>query len=226
MLRQVVADVIVFWAFIEFYRNKTKGIILVAIATGFHYSAMLMIIFVFIKPIVVYTTKLPYFLLVLTTVLGTTNLLSADIVNNYIFMWMPDVGELDYYRSAYAGSDLYYNNTSTIYRVSKIFYVPLYFLSIKSLDNYLLNSYNKFIFRFGLLSFCLRIILLQNNLVGRFSGYFWLPSVFPIYYLLKYYWDNKRINQFVLCSFYSIIPYLIKIINGEYEYKYHFFLFQ
>ncbi len=225
MLRQIVADVLIFYAFIEMFQSKLKGSLLIAIATGFHFSAMCMFIFIPIKIIIEHTTKFPKFLLIVTTILGSTNILNNDALNEFIFEIIPSIDELEYYKTAYAGSNLR-DNMSIIYKISKVFYIPIYFISIKLLDGYLATNYEKFLFKLGLLSFCLRVILLQNNLIGRFSCYFWLPSVFPIYFLLKYYWTETRMKHFLLCSIYCMIPYLIKLIQGEFEYKYHFFLLQ
>ena len=64
----------------------------------------------------------------------------------------------------------------------------------------------------------LRNVLLLNTLTGRFSYYFWIPAIFPIYYLMRYYWNKRQVVPFIIIVLWCLVPYVAKIIVGTQNY--------
>ena len=124
----------------------------------------------------------------------------------------------------YEGNDYYNEQVGLQYKLSKLLLLPVYYLSLDILNKNCLTDKERLFFLFGLLAYSLRCILLMNNLVGRFSYYFWLPSVLPIYYYVKYLFERKLQLKAVACLAYSSIIYFIKVIMAVNEYKYEFFV--
>ena len=222
-IRQCVATFIVFMAFIEFYDSKIIAVLLIFLAAGFHYSALVCLPFFFFREIVLFTTKKPRLLLLLTLIV--TLLPLGEVANQYIFAHMPDfIREETSYMAMYEGNDYVNEQVGLHYKLSKLLLLPIYYISLDLLNKNYLTDKERIFFLFGLLAFSLRCILLMNNLVGRFSYYFWLPSILPIYYYVKYLLDNKLQLKAVACLAYSSMAYFIKVIMAVNEYKYEFFV--
>lgn len=222
-IRQCVATFIVFLAFVEFYDSKIIAVLLIFLAAGFHYSALVCLPFFFFKEIVLFATKRPRLLLLLTLIV--TLLPLGEVANRYIFAYLPDfIREETAYSAMYEGNDYVNEQVGLQFKLSKLLLLPIYYLSLEILDRDYLSDKERLFFRFGILAFSLRCMLLMNNLVGRFSYYFWLPSILPIYYYIKYLLDNKLQLKAVACLAYSSIIYFIKVIMAVNEYKYEFFV--
>ena len=222
-IRQCVATFIVFWAFVEFYDSKVTAVLLIILAAGFHYSALVCLPFFFFKKIVLFATKKPKLLLLLTLVV--TLLPLSEVSNQYIFAYMPEfLREETSYMTMYEGNDYYNEQVGLQYKLSKLLLLPVYYLSLDILNKDCLTDKERLFFLFGLLAYSLRCILLMNNLVGRFSYYFWLPSILPIYYYVKYLFERNLQLKAVACLAYSSIIYFIKVIMAVNEYKYEFFV--
>lgn len=223
-IRQCCAVVFVYWAFIEFYTSKIKGITLIIVACGFHYSSMIGLLFLFIKKTTEILTKRPKLLLLITLIVSI--LPSTDNLNVYVIQYLPDfLRENTSYESMYSGNDDYSAGTGIIYKVSKLILIPVYWMSLKLLDTDKLSEKETFLFKFGLLSYSLRCLFLVNNLLGRFSYFFWIPSLFPIYYLCIMYWKEKKQMWLILLLVYSSIVYFVKVAIGMAEYKSSFIYF-
>ena len=222
-IRQCVATFIVFWAFVEFYDAKLTAVLLIILAAGFHYSALVCLPFFFFKEIVLFATQKPRLLLLLTLII--TLLPLGEVSNRYLFAYLPDfIREETSYITMYEGNDYVYEQVGLQFKLSKLLLLPVYYLSLDLLKRDYLTDKEQLFFLFGLLAFSLRCVLLMNNLVGRFSYYFWLPSILPIYYYVKYLLDNKFQLKAVACLVYSSIIYFIKVIMAVNEYKYEFFV--
>ena len=222
-IRQCIATFIVFWAFVEFYDSKITAVLLIILAAGFHYSALVCLPFFFFKKIVLFATKRPKLLLLLTLVV--TLLPLSETANSYIFAYMPDfIKEETSYMTMYDGNDYINEQVGLQYKLSKLLLLPIYYISLSLLGKDYLTEKERLFFLFGILAYSLRCILLMNNLVGRFSYYFWLPSILPIYYYVKFLLDNKLQLKAVACLAYSSVIYFIKVIMSVNEYKYEFFV--
>lgn len=224
-IRQCTAVAFVYWAFVEFYSKKVRGIPLIAIATGFHYSAILCICFAYIKRITLFLTKYPKILLIASCLIALIP--ADDYINRTMIELLPDaVREETHYERAYSENEGLNETTGIIYKLSKLLLLPLYFYSLRLFIDDSLSDKEKFFVRFGILSYCLRCALLINNLIGRFTYYFWIPSILPIYYLASDYWKKQKYIKLLFLIIYSSAIYFIKVFMGTAEYKSSFIYFQ
>lgn len=110
-------------------------------------------------------------------------------------------------------------------QITKIIFIPFYFEAIKLIKKEK-NENIIMLLKIGLLSFMIRIISLKNIMITRMSEYFIILSIFPIYYLIIYYYKNqKKMELYCLISMIFGL-FLIKILvfpRGEYLYNSYFF---
>jgi len=224
-IRQCIAVTFVFWGFVELYKSKITGSLLIIIAAGFHYSALVCLLFLLLEKTTNIATRLPRILLLLT--IAATFIPSNDLLNAQILHYLPDsVVEQTPYEAMYENNDNTSASMGIIYKISKLLLVPVYWYALRLLKTDVLTEKETLFFKFGLLSFALRCVLLINNLIGRFSYYFWIPSIIPIYYLAVYFWKRKNIVALLLLLGYCSIAYFVKIALGQNEYKSSFIYFQ
>jgi hypothetical protein len=119
------------------------------------------------------------------------------------------------------------NELPLINRITKYIYVPFYFISIYAYKT-LNTSLDKYLFKVGFISFCIRLIFLASQILARFGLYFEILSLFPLYYLLIYllYWKkhNKEVRFFLISIFLiiNIVLLFAKVVLlpvGEFHYK-------
>ena len=223
-LRQCIAIPIACWGMIELYKSKLKGCVLIVLAGGFHYSALICLAFLYIKKVVNIITANPKLLLLLTIIV--TCIPSTDTLNNTIINFLPEfIREETVYEKAYLDNENLAATTGLIYKLSKLLLIPIYFISLRMLVPGKLNEDETDFFKLGLMSYSLRCVLLVNNLVGRFSGFFWIFSIFPIYYLASDYWKRQKYFKFFMLLIYSSLIYFVKVFVGTAEYKSSFIYF-
>ena len=78
------------------------------------------------------------------------------------------------------------------------------------------------LFKWGFISFCLRLMVLNMSVVYRIFDYFLLLSVFPFYYYLRYLVRNNRSFVFVAIVFLLSVFYILKVTvfaSAEYQYE-------
>lgn len=224
-VRQTGAVALCFIAFIEFYDKKWLGIALILLAAGFHYSVLVCLPFFLLKQITDFTKNYPISLLLISFVSAFIDGATQDF-NNYLLDIMPEAfTENTHYDEAYKDS-VFNESTNIIYRLSKVIMIPLYWKSLMLIKKNYLNEHETNLFNLGFLSFMLRNLLLLNQLTGRISYYFWIPSIFPLYYLMRYYWQNRDFIPFIIITAWLIIPYIIKIIVGTQNYADSFIYFK
>lgn len=224
-IRQCTAVAIIYWAFVELYNSKIKGSALILLATGFHYSAIVNIIFLFFEKIITVLTKYPKILLIIT--LFASMLHADESINTTLIEILPDeIVEETQYERMYLDNTEMSKDVDLMVKLSKILLIPIYWLSLRTLKNNTLSLREKMFFRFGLLSYSLRCILLVNNLVGRFSYFFWIPSILPIYYYCVDLKNRNKILEMIVILFYCSAIYFYKIFIGVAEYKSSFIYFQ
>jgi len=224
-IRQCVAVTFVFWGFVELYNSKIIGSLLIIIAAGFHYSALICLIFLLLEKTTNIATRFPKVLLLLT--IAAAFIPSNDLINSQIIRYIPDsVIESTSYEAMYEDNDYTSASVELIYKLSKLIFIPVYWYALRLLKMNVLTEKESLFFKFGFLSFSLKCVLLINNLIGRFSYYFWIPSIIPIYYLAVYFWKRKNIAAMLLLLGYCSIAYFVKITLGQNEYKSSFIYFQ
>lgn len=224
-IRQCAAVAFAYWAFVELYTSKIKGVSLMAIASGFHISAIVCVLFTFIKKVTAVLTKYPKVLLITCCFIS---LIPADeYINQTLIGYLPDeVREETHYERMYSDDDQTSSSMDIIYKLSKLLLLPLYLYSLRLLKNGALSDKERLFFRFGILSYSLRCALLINHLIGRFSYYFWVPSIIPLYYLCVDLNNRKRHTELAFVLVYASIIYFIKVFMGTAEYKSSFIYFQ
>lgn len=224
-IRQCTAVVFVYWAFVEFYVSKMKGTSLILLATGFHYSAIVNIIFLFFEKITNFLTKYPKILLIIT--LFASMLPADESINTTLIEILPDeIAEETEYERMYIDNEDMSKEVDLIVKLSKILLIPIYWLSLQTLKGNTLSHKEQTFFRFGLLSYSLRCILLINNLIGRFSYFFWIPSILPIYYYCSDLKKRNKILEMMFILLYCSAIYFYKVFIGVAEYKSSFIYFQ
>lgn len=224
-IRQCTAVVIIYWAFVELYTSKIKGASLILLATGFHYSAIVNIIFLFFEKIITVLTKYPKLLLILT--LFVSLIPANESINSTLIYILPDeIAEETEYERMYIDNEDMSKEVDLMVKLSKILLIPIYWLSLQTLKRNTLSPKEQTFFRFGVLSYSLRCILLINNLVGRFSYFFWIPSILPIYYYCSDLKKRKKILEMMFILLYCSTIYFYKIFIGVAEYKSSFIYFQ
>lgn len=224
-LRQCVATTFVYWAFVEFYDNKIKGLPLIAIGYGFHYSAAVCVLLTFIKRVTNFVTQYPKILLIAACII--TLMPVDDNINRLVIKYMPEEFiEETHYEEMYLEDKDTSSSTELIYKVSKLILLPLYFLALRQVKLQELSEKDRLFFKFGILSYALRCVLLINQLIGRFSYYFWIPSILPLYYLCADLYKRKRRTELACVLAYASVIYFIKILLGEAEYKSSYIYFQ
>lgn len=223
-LRQCIAVTFVFWACIESYSSKMKALILVLIAGGFHYTALVCLFLLPIKTISFTATKYPRVLLVFSVCILFVPF--GDNIIAKIFSMLPSsIIEATTYESMYGDSIASDFQMGIIYKLSKVMLFPVYWYALKLLDKNIFSQKELVLFKFGLLSYCLKCALLINHLIARFSYYFWIPSIIPIYYLCAHYYKKKDYVRVFIILFYCSFSYFVKIILGQNEYKSSFIYF-
>lgn len=224
-IRQCTAVVFVYWAFVEFYVSKLKGLSLVAIACGFHYSALVCLIFTFFRRITELLTKFPRTLLIVSCIVALIP--TGNSLNESAIELLPDeIREETHYERMYVEQETIETSTDIVYKISKFIFLPLYFLALRLLKLNILSDKERLFFRFGILSYALRCALLINSLIGRFSFYFWIPSILPLYYLTVYTYKQRRYGEMVLILAYASLLYFVKVFMGTAEYRSSFIYFQ
>lgn len=224
-IRQCTAVVFVYWAFVEFYISKIKGLSLLAIACGFHFSAIAGIAFTFLKKVTEILTKFPKILLIVSCLIAlipTDNSLNQSAIE----LLPDDIREETHYERMYVEQEEIESSTDIIYKISKFILLPLYFYALRLLRLDILSEKEQLFFRFGILSYALRCALLINSLISRFSYYFWIPSIIPLYYLSVYTYKQKRYGELAFILTYASIIYFIKVFLGTAEYESSFIYFQ
>lgn len=223
-IRQCTAVAFVYWAFVELYNSKIKGTALILLATGFHYSSLVNLVFMFFRFITNILTKFPRLLLIITFIVSL--LPTDDTINNTIIENLPDrvIEETDYERM-YLDNEEMSEGIDWLMKLSKIILIPIYWWCLRALKEDYMTPKERMFFKFGLLSYSLRCVLLVNQLIGRFSYFFWIPSILPIYYYCSHLQDRNKKLEMILILLYCSIVFFIKVAMGIGEYKSSFIYF-
>lgn len=111
-------------------------------------------------------------------------------------------------------------------KITKIIFVPFYLEAINLIDRFKKEKQKLFFLKMGIICFILRILLLTVYIAHRFGEYFGIINIFPIYYLIEEYYNNKKYIKLLMLLFLMSFLFVIKIIvfpKGEYLYDSWFF---
>lgn len=222
-IRQCIATAFCFFAFSELNGSKIKGVLFIIIAMGFHYSALVFVPFFLYPKLIVRLTSFPKLLLICCC---ACSLIQFDngLINSFFLHLVPENWLLETNYLSYESID-YDSSSSILIKLSKIFLLPVYWFSLKLLSENVLSEKEKMLYFFGFFAYNLRMLLMINQLIGRFSYYFWIPSIIPIYFLARYFIIRNETQKLIFLLLYVSISYFTKVFMGFAEYSYSFYLF-
>ena len=127
-------------------------------------------------------------------------------------------------------SDIYTNyimgqesgDKSILLKITKLIFIPFYLFALFRFKKMELTELETVLFKWGFISFCLRLMVLNMSVVYRIFDYFLLLSVFPFYYYLRYLVRNNRSFVFVAIVFLLSVFYILKVTvfaSAEYQYE-------
>ncbi len=126
----------------------------------------------------------------------------------------------DLYASYIMGQES--EDKSILLKITKFIFIPFYLLALFRFKEMELTERETAFFKWGFLSFCLRLMVLNMSIVYRMFDYFLLLSIFPLYYYLRYLVRNNRRFVFVVILFLLSVFYALKVTifaSAEYLYE-------
>lgn len=219
-LRQYTAIYIITYAVISFYRLRSYKyfFLYIIFACGIHISALLAIPFCFLYKIKQFNPFQLYILLGFAFLFALFG--SYDFIINIMGNFLPR------HYAAYITSE--FNSSNSIMKViTKLLFVPLYFMSIRLIKKNILSEKDKAIYNLGFISYCIRLFFLENIIFNRIGQLFVLLSIFPLYYYIKYAIKKKNAYIYWIIVLIFISFYMLKVLvlaKQEYSYKSIYFL--
>lgn len=216
MVRQAVACGLVFAALTEHGSKPIKPLILIALASGFHRTALVFLPFVLFPKWIDRLVANPQRLLIISLVIA---LIPIPVSINHAILRYTRFLFGDYYYMHYMGSAYAMRTVPFSSKIVKLLLWPFFMWAVKKYQSDSNCTISNNAFMIGVLSYCLWIVLLVTPMTARISYYFMLPSMIPLYYLFSDLYDKKR--QYVvtyLPMIFLLSIYLAKIYVGKGEY--------
>lgn len=211
ILRQSCAIYLITLAFISLAKNrKLSFLALILIASGFHQSSIVILIFFFFRNIR------------LGSYFAKVCLVAATLISfASIEPWIKEIVSSISTYAHYADSN-FVESTSLINKLTKLSLFPVYFLCTNLLkkESYLSPIEMK-LFQLGFLTYMLRSVFLVSSVSNRIGYFFLLTAIFPLFYYLRYLKENDRKSFWIICC-YLLFIYLLKIVvfpSKEYLYS-------
>ena len=198
-------------------KEYVRGLVLFLIAISFHLTSIIFLLFFLNKIIVGLTRK--QLLVLLGVSLLCSFALSPNLLDEYV-----DILPIKY-ASLIENGEIEKNNPINI--ISKLLFFPIVLYAMLKMELMNLSNWERALFIWGILGFCIRTAFLGLSLVGRMGMGFLLFSIFPMYYLLVYLRKSNDKNPFYIIIAFLILYYFIKVVAfpiGEYDY--HNFIFK
>jgi len=213
ILRQVIATYIGSYGVLLMLDNKKfRGSIIILLASSIHFCGLLFFLF-FLNRIVAALNKRRMILCVLCALI-LSFVFTSEILNNLDFL-IPNI----YIKFLNSGA---IESRSLILKITKYLYVPLYLAALFKYDKDLvLSSTEQKLFKWGIVSLCLRLSLLNMTIISRVSDVFLIVSLYPLLYYFRYlYLRHKRRWGLAVC--YVVGLYFAKVLlfpSAEYSYQ-------
>ena len=217
IIRQYTVAAILLLSVKNFYDKKYIAMFVeVLIASLFHSSAFLFFPVFLVMKIILHRFKGYIWIIYL---LISVIMIRVNVVS-FVIKSIPFLSRYSHYMDSLWGT----NQISVINIMTKIIYLPFYFFSLKSLSK-MVEKKDIFLFQLGIFSYG---ICLSSPILNRFTTYFEIFTIFPLYYLLYSFFSRgikiSYFNQLFLFLFYSItigLLYLKTVImpSAEYDYK-------
>lgn len=214
-LRQYSAIYIITYGIVSFYINKSywKYLFWIMLAGGIHASSYLALPFCFLLHLNISNIKIYYFLVIsssLFSLFGSYNWLT-NIVGSYL-----PTHYLVYIDSGF-------NSSNDLIKIAtKLFFVPLYLLSIHTVKDKKITDMDKYLFKIGLFAYSIRLFFLENIIFNRIGQLFVLVAIFPLYIYMKYLYLNGRKKMLLFIIMLLMLFYFAKTLlfpSGEYLYQ-------
>lgn len=220
-LRQYTAIYIITYAIISYYRTKSlkKYFLYIIFASGIHISSLLSLPFFLIYKI--QRLKLFHYYLLLGFSILFIFVGSYDFITDKIGSFLPA------HYAAYLDDSS--NNTSNDLKkiVTKLIFVPFYYLSIGLIKNNSLKKKEFVLYNIGFISYSIRLFFIENFIFNRVGQLFVLLSILPIYLYIKYQIKECNKYNFWITVLAFIAFYFLKvIILPKQEYLYQSIYFQ
>ncbi len=214
-LRQFIAIYICTYAIMQL--NKKNGIKYFLLYTLFafliHSSSILILPFIFFKRATTLSYRWCYIILFLSILFACFG--SYEWLLSHFNFLIPQ-----HYQHYIGGT--FDTSTGILKTITKLIFIPFYIYSIYIIKQSNINKYDTFLFKVGILGYCIRLIFLNNYILNRIGDLFLIISLLPLYFLLRDLYLKQKYGQFCLfCSFF-ILFYLTKVIifpAQEYLYK-------
>ena len=216
LMRQAISIVIIWYALQYLTKhNLKKYILLVCIATTFHFSAIVCFLFPFLKKIKINTYL--YFTILITSIvlgyLGVTNQLIEGVLTTTLnSMGLPISDKLTRY--------LDFEGESNILNFAEA--IPFLYMAISSKNKLIKTQEGKFYYN---MLFCY-VLLMAITMNFFFITRFWHYMIISYIYILSYYYNsNKHRILFYILTLYFLIYAMRYIMIWFYDVPYSCFLF-
>lgn len=213
ILRQVITTYIGSYGVLLMLDNKKfRGSIIILLASSIHFCGLLFFLF-FLNRIVAALNKRRMILCVLCALI-LSFVFTSEMLNHLDFL-IPNI----YIKFLNSGA---IESRSFILKITKYLFVPLYLAALFKYDKDLvLSSTEQKLFKWGIVSLCLRLSLLNMTIISRASDVFLIVSLYPLLYYFRYlYLKHKRRWGLAVC--YVVGLYFAKVLlfpSAEYSYQ-------
>lgn len=120
----------------------------------------------------------------------------------------------------------YFNSISIKGKILKLIYIPFIYESILLLKKVKVPMQKEFL-KIGIISYIIKTACLITSVTNRVGEYFTLLGLFPIYYLIINYIQEKKKVKLLLLVFLITVIFITKVfLLATKEYAYKFYLFQ
>lgn len=193
-------------------RRRWQAFVVIVAASLVHlWAAILLGTFLVAKP--VRRLPLPLLLAMLGVSIGLSFVLRVEMFG-FVSPYLSDV-----YAHYITGQE--YEEKSLLLKITKLMFFPLYLLALARFRKMELTEREAVLFKWGFVSFCLRLAVLNLDILYRVFDYFLLMSVFPLYYYLRYLIRTGRRFVFLAILLLLTLFYALKtMVFASAEYLY------
>lgn len=193
--------------------KKWKAFLFIVLSVLIHRSALFLLV-TFVMTRLVCRLSLQSLLMMLGISVCFSFVLRVEMLE-FITPYLSDV--YAYYITGHE-----YEDKSLLLKVTKLMFIPLYLLALFRFKKMELTELECVLFKWGIVSFCLRVMVLNLDVLYRIFDYFLLLSIFPLYYYLRYLVWNNRCFAFIVIIFLLSAFYALKttvFASAEYLYE-------
>lgn len=194
-------------------KKKWKALLFIVLSALVHRSAVILLVAFFVTRLVSrFSLKSLFVLLCISLCLSFV--IRVEMLD-FIAPYLSDV-----YASYITGQEG--GDKSFVTQITKLIFIPFYLFALLRFKKMELTEREVTFFKWGFISFCLRLMVLNMSVVYRIFDYFLLLSIFPFYYYLRYLFRNNRRLVFVVIIFLLSVFYALKVTAfayGEYLYE-------